>query len=56
MTYTIHCQKCGIIHNNKDEFLCDHCGEYFDKIKFGDTWYDVDELEEDSPFIWDREC
>lgn len=50
MTHTIDCPNCGIVHDNKSGLTCDHCGDYFERIKFGDTWYDVDELEEDNPY------
>jgi hypothetical protein len=50
MVYTIHCPNCGIVHNNKSELTCDHCSAYFDRIKFGDTWYDVYVLEKDNPY------
>jgi hypothetical protein len=51
MNYTIDCPNCGIVHNNKSELTCDHCDTYFERIKFGDTWYDTDELEEDNPYM-----
>ncbi len=51
MVYTIDCPNCGIIHNNTSESTCDHCGTYFERIKFGDIWYDVDELEKDNPYM-----
>jgi hypothetical protein len=50
MTYTIDCPNCGIVHDNKSELTCDYCGAYFERIKFGDTWYDTDKLEEDNPY------
>jgi Zn finger protein HypA/HybF involved in hydrogenase expression len=50
MKHTINCPNCGIVLNNASDVYCDKCGEYFDRIKFGDIWYDVDELEEDNPY------
>ena len=49
-TYVIKCADCGIITNNHSPLYCDNCGEPIAKIKFGDSWYDTDELDEDNPY------
>ena len=47
-TYTIKCSDCGIIDNNHSPLYCDNCGEPIVKIKFGNSWYDADDLENSS--------
>lgn len=47
--YTIECPKCGIVKNNSPLY-CDYCGDPIERIKFGDSWYDADDLEEDNPY------
>ena len=50
MKYLVRCDNCGTV-TNTSPLICDTCGDYITEIKFGDTWYNADELDEDNPYI-----
>ena len=45
----IKCDNCGIV-SNTSQVTCDVCGAYISEIKLGDSWYSVDELDEDNMY------
>lgn len=55
MKYLVKCNNCGTV-TNTSQIICDICSDYITEIELGGTWYSTDELDEDNPYIIDKEA